>query len=142
MLRRRGHDVVLLESAPQVGGRTATLEKDGFLIDGGAVYLLSLYDRTFALLRDAGMGAELRRWKPVAGLNDGTRTHRVRYDRLDSFLTLKLLTTSDKLRLAVAVGRIVSSAAPAPYDTDSLAAFDDGQTMEAWSRRRLGDRGA
>ncbi len=141
VLRQRGHEVLLLESAQHLGGRTATVQHDGFVIDTGAVYLLSLYERTFSLLGAAGMGVALRPWKPAAGLQDGTRTHRVRYDRLDSFLTLKLLSTGDKLRLAAAVLRIVGGAAPAPYDTDSLAAFDDGETMEDWSRRRLGDRG-
>lgn len=51
-----------------------------------------------------------------------------------------MLTRGDKARLLRKTLSIMASPAPAPYDTDSLAAFDRGETMEAWSRRELGDR--
>jgi oxygen-dependent protoporphyrinogen oxidase len=134
-----GHDVVLLEAGEQLGGRTSTVQQDGFTIDSGAVYLLSLYARTFAMLPEAAAPPALARWRPVAGLFDAAGEHRVQYDQLSSFAGLDLLRVRDKARLAAAGARILTAAAPDPYDTDSLAAFDTGETMEAWSRRRLGD---
>lgn len=138
-LQKLGHGVVVLEAAPTVGGRTTTVHHDGFAIDAGAVYLLSIYDRTTALLDQLGVDGERLTWSPPAGLWDGTRVHRVRYDMLPSFLALPLLSWRAKLRLARKGLALMLGPAPAAYDTDSLAAFDFGETMEAWSRRELGD---
>lgn len=139
VLRREGLQVVVLESEDSAGGRARTVKRKGFRIDSGAVYLLNLYDRTIALLGECGT-VPLRAWSPPAGLRDDSSTYPVRYDFLPSFLALKSLRPADKFRLAFKGLKVILGAAPEPYETDSLAAFDRGETMEAWSRRELGDR--
>lgn len=139
VLKREGFDVIVLEANDYIGGRCTTMEHDGFSIDRGAVYLLNLYERTTTLLAEAGYN-KLTSWKPPAGLKDSTGTHKVQYDFLPSFLTLPALNISDKLRLIKTGMSVMLKAAPSPYQTDSLAAFDQGDTMEAWSRRNLGDK--
>lgn len=138
-LRRSGHEVVLVEAADRIGGRTTTVERDGFALDAGAVYLLSIYERTQAILTELGADDDVRGWSPPAGLWDGERMQRVRYDFLPSFLGLRTLGVRDKLRLLRKGVGIVARRAPDPYDTDSCAEFDTGETIDAWSRRELGD---
>ncbi len=139
-LRQDGHEVVLLEAEAHVGGRTRTVARDGFALDTGAVYLLSIYDRTQALLEELGMAGPAKRWSPPAGLWDGTDLHVVRYDALATFLRLKTLTIGDKLRLVTQGAAIMLRRGPDPYDTDSCAEYDRGETIDAWSRRTFGDR--
>ncbi len=139
-LSRRGFDVVVFESTNTLGGRCQSVEREGFTIDIGAVYLLNLYSRTVALLKEAGY-RDLQEWSPPGALFDDSGSHRVQYDFLPSFLKLTTLSLGDKLKMILTALSVILRPAPSPYDTDSLAAFEPGQeTMETWSRRHLGDR--
>lgn len=139
-LRSQGHEVVLLEATEEIGGRTRTLWRDGFGVEFGAIYLLNSYERCLALLEEAGRSDVLAPWSPAAGLWDGEQLHELRYDYIPSFFRLGLLSSRDKLRLAVGAARVVLAPAPSPFEPDSLARFDDGEDMETWSRRLLGDQ--
>lgn len=56
-LRRAGRDVRVLEAEDHVGGRMATLRRDGFLIDTGAEQLPTRgYEATWELLARLGLG--------------------------------------------------------------------------------------
>lgn len=138
-LRAAGRRVTLLEAGEVIGGRTRTIDLDGTRVELGAIYLLNSYERTLALLADAGATHLTTPWSPTAGLWDGTQLHEVRYDFLPSFFRLPLLTLRDKVRLAVGAVRSIVGPAPEPFETDSLARFDHGADMETWARRRFGD---
>ncbi|RKT54893.1 oxygen-dependent protoporphyrinogen oxidase [Saccharothrix australiensis] len=76
-LRKAGRQVVVLEAADRVGGRTATLRRDGFVIDTGAERVSERgYGATWALLSDLGID----RWElPRIGRRVGVwRAGRVR----------------------------------------------------------------
>ena len=140
VMKRDGFDVTVFEAENSIGGRCRTIERDGFTIDVGAVYLLNLYSRTVALLRQAGY-RDLQEWSPPGALIDEEDQHIIRYDFLPSFLKLKPLALADKIRLLWAGFTTMLRPAPHPYETDSLAAYDfEDMTMENWSRRRLGDQ--
>ena len=49
-----GHKVVLLEMAPQLGGRARGVEFDGMTLDNGQHILIGAYQRTLALMRTVG----------------------------------------------------------------------------------------
>lgn len=89
---------------------------------------------------ELGLAGPARRWSPPAGLWDGRELHVVRYDALPTFLRLRTLTVVDKLRLVLRGAALMLRPGPDPYDTDSCAAFDHGETIDAWSRRTFGDR--
>ncbi|MFI9815079.1 NAD(P)/FAD-dependent oxidoreductase [Saccharothrix variisporea] len=58
-LRRAGREVLVLEAADRVGGRMATLRRDGFVIDTGAEQIPERgYDATWRLLADVGLGRD------------------------------------------------------------------------------------
>ena len=139
VLQRAGRDVTVLEATADIGGRTRTVWRDGFGVEVGAIYMLNSYERALALLESAGAADSLEAWSPLAGLWDGRALHPMRYDYIPSFFTLPMLSVTDKLRLMWRALQAVVSPAPEPFETDSLAAFDRGEDMESWARRRLGD---
>ncbi|MGN7780414.1 protoporphyrinogen/coproporphyrinogen oxidase [Mycolicibacterium sp. 22603] len=138
-LLRAGRPVTVVEAGGALGGRTRTVVRGGFGVEVGAIYLLNSYDRTVAMLADAGRSDLLTGWSPLAGLWDGQRLHAIRYDYIPSVLASSLLSTGDKVRLAARALQAIVSRAPDPFETDSLAEFDTGEDMESWARRRLGD---
>ncbi len=59
-LRRKGHDVVVLEASDRVGGRARTLtSRRGDRVDVGTQYYHSSYARAIELMRDLGMAEAL-----------------------------------------------------------------------------------
>jgi oxygen-dependent protoporphyrinogen oxidase len=139
-LRKAGIDALVLEASDAVGGRTETVEKDGFRIDSGAIFVMGTYERLLAYLDESGHHDEMIRWTARTGLLDKGVLHPVRFDQPASFLRLPQLTWRDRARLV----RVISGAAlrkgPKPFDLDTLAAADVGETVESWGRRVVGDR--
>jgi len=58
-LRKRGADVVALEAKELAGGRIIGAHRDGYTLDLGAQFFFKLYDTTFALCRELGLGDDL-----------------------------------------------------------------------------------
>ncbi|MGU3500950.1 protoporphyrinogen/coproporphyrinogen oxidase [Mycobacterium sp. C31M] len=139
VLSREGHEVTLFEASGELGGRTRTVERDGFGVEVGAIYLLNSYTHTIGLLNDVGRGGVVQPWSPLAGLWDGAVLHPIRYDYIPSFFRFPMLSVRDKVRLALRAAQIIASPAPDPFETESLAQFDTGDNMEMWARKRLGD---
>lgn len=139
VLSRAGHDVVLFEASDDLGGRTQTVQRDGFGVELGAIYMLNSYTRCIELLADSGTPDLLTPWSPLAGLWDGSNLHPIRYDYVPSFFKLPMLSFRDKARLALRAVLAIAGPAPDPFETDSLADFDRGEDMETWARTRLGD---
>lgn len=52
---RRGHAVTLFEMAPQLGGRSRSVEIDGLWLDNGQHILIGAYVETLALMRAVGV---------------------------------------------------------------------------------------
>jgi protoporphyrinogen/coproporphyrinogen III oxidase len=133
--------VVLLEAESDVGGRTWTLREGGFTIDTGASVLFSIYTRTLELIRDLGHGNEVVRCRGVTGFHDGEELHLLRLESPPSYLRLGLLSRRQRARLALRGALISLRPGPGPFDLDSLADADRGETIAAWARRNLGEAG-
>ncbi len=58
-LRKRGADVVALESKDIAGGRIVGTRRDGYIMDLGAQFLFKFYDTTFGLCRELGLGEDI-----------------------------------------------------------------------------------
>ncbi len=58
-LRRRGAEVVALESKDTAGGRIAGARRDGYTMDLGAQFFFKFYDTTFGLCRELGLGDDI-----------------------------------------------------------------------------------
>ena len=130
---------MVLESSDAVGGRTRSLSHDGYTLPTGAIFLMSVYEATHALIAELGHTDSLVRWRaPTALAHDGRRDL-VRYDSPVSNMRLQLLTVRDRLRLALQSLKIMLRSGPSGFDPDRLAAADTGEDLESWTRRTLGD---
>lgn len=143
VLHRAGYDVVLLEASEALGGRTKQLHRDGFNLATGALFLMGgIYPRTMTLLGELGKERELYRWAGPGQLADrnGAR-YSVRFHDLKSFLRVPTLRMSDRMRMLSRGLALRFGSRPAnAFDGHALAVFDDGEDLEQWTRRELGDR--
>lgn len=143
-LRRRGHDVILVEAQDHVGGRTSQVEREGFNLGSGALFLMGgIYPRTNAILEELGRYEDLVPWNAKTHVidADGER-YVVKFDQVMSFLKLPVFSLSDKARIAAGVAKQLLSRGPKRcFDGEELARHDRGETLETWSRRVLGDKG-
>jgi oxygen-dependent protoporphyrinogen oxidase len=143
-LRKQGHEVVLFEAQDHVGGRTSQVLKEGFSLGVGALFLMGgIYPRTNAILKELGRFDELVKWDAVTEVIDADgRRYTAKFDQVMSFLRMPVLTWKDKLRISAGVARqLVTPGPKLCFDGAELARFDDGENLETWSRRVLGERG-
>ncbi|HEX8065570.1 MAG TPA: FAD-dependent oxidoreductase [Thermoleophilaceae bacterium] len=140
-LRRRGHEVTLVEAAPELGGRAWTLRDGDFTIDTGAFYVCNFYRRTLELIDELGRRDRLVPMPRETGLYDRERGRwRWVVGSPVSLLRFPGLGVRDKLRVAAGF-RAKSLSRLDAHDTEALAAADTGETVADWSRRVLGERG-
>lgn len=143
VLRREGHEVTLIEAAHKVGGRTKQLDREGFNLATGALFLMGgIYPRTMALLDEMKVRDQLVPWGGAAQLMDeDDARYPVSFVKLQTYFSVPKLTLGDRLRLArAAIKLFLSAGAKNAFDGSALAKYDVGDNLEAWSRRELGDR--
>ena len=143
-LDKHGHEVVLLEASNAVGGRTKQLKIGEFSVGTGALFLMGgIYPRTSALLKETGHWDELVSWSGNTEIMDNNNErYKVSFVDLVSYLKIPKLTFGDRVKIALtAVKLFFSAGAKNPFDGEDLARFDNGDNLEQWSRRNLGDRG-
>lgn len=143
-LRKQGHDVVLFESQDHVGGRTSQLQRDGFNLGSGALFLMGgIYPRTNAILKELGHHKDLVTWDAKTHVVDWDRQrYTVDFDQVLSFLKLPVFSVWDKLRICWGVlGQLLSPGSKSCFDGAELAKHDKGESLESWSLRVLGKKG-
>jgi protoporphyrinogen/coproporphyrinogen III oxidase len=140
VLGARGHDVVLIEGEPEIGGRATTLREDGFTIDTGAFYVCNFYRRTLELIEASGHSDALVAMPRETGLFDRDWGHR-RWvvGSPGALLRAPGLSPLDRLRVAAVFG-IKSLSRLDGYDTEALAHVDSGESVAGWARRAMGER--
>lgn len=143
-LDKKGHEVTLIEASNTVGGRTRQLQIEEFSVGVGALFLMGgIYPRTSALLKETGHWHELQQWAGKTEImdNDNAR-YNVSFVDLLSYLRIPKLTFGDRLKIAkTGIKLFFSKGAKNPFDGEDLARFDNGDNLEQWSRKNLGDRG-
>ena len=73
-----GWAVHVYESGPEIGGRTRTISRDGFLIDPGASVVGTSYSSYTRLLRVLGLDESLIATAPAVGVYRDGRIHVIR----------------------------------------------------------------
>ncbi|MFI6600284.1 flavin monoamine oxidase family protein [Nonomuraea sp. NPDC050536] len=137
-LRRRGHDVLLVEARDQVGGRTAGIEIDGETLDLGGQFIGPGQDRIYALAAELGVAVFPTH---TAGANVmETETGRLRRFR-GTVPKLGPLTLLDVARAQARLDRLARTVdAEAPWRGPNAAALD-GRTLQSWIDRTVKTRG-
>lgn len=128
-LSEAGLEPMVFEAAPTVGGKIATRQKDGFLLETGPNGFLGKEPKTFELAETLGLGGQLREAEALAGKRWIYLRDRLREvpTTPPAFLGSDLLPLSAKLRVA---GELFTRRAPEGKD-ESVAEF---------GRRHLGRR--
>ena len=141
-LQQAGCSVTVLEAADTVGGRAATVHKDGYIIDTGASGLASSYKAYLQLAGEMGLAKEIVATSPVIEmLRDGKRHALDLSKPLRSGLSTRLWTWREKFKLL----RLFADVALAKWRgqltfTDmSRAAALDTESAADYARRVLGD---
>lgn len=143
-LRKDGHEVILFESQDHVGGRTSQLQREGFNLGSGALFLMGgIYPRTNAILKELGHYQDLVPWDAKTHVIDRDRQrYTVDFDQVLSFLKLPVFSILDKLRVGFGVlGQLLSPGPKSCFDGAELAKYDHGENLERWSLRVLGKKG-
>ena len=104
---KQGHEVRLFEAADQVGGRTKQLERDGFNLATGALFLMGdIYPRTSAILKEMGRWKALR---PRGGAAELIDKDDARYP-VSFVLSVPKLGLADKIQSLAAEGQRAGAA--------------------------------
>jgi oxygen-dependent protoporphyrinogen oxidase len=143
-LGKNGYPVHLFEAQDHVGGRTSQVRENGFNLGTGALFLMGgIYPRTNAIIKELGHDKDLVPWKAkTAVIDTGGARYTATFDQVMSFLGMPVFTMRDRARIAAGVARQLLAPGPKScFDGAELARYDRGETLDAWSRKVLGDKG-
>lgn len=143
-LQRAGHEVEVFEACAYPGGRMASREVGGFVLDLGVHMLLEHYDRTRALLAELGLTDQ---WFELHDGEGGVlRDHEVRgFSPRNAFdvLRFKGIHLRGRVRLFIELARASRFREDLDFFDLSVGddAFDD-EDCDSFARRRMGDEAA
>lgn len=136
-LRHAGHPVTVLEREDHPGGRMACVEREGYHLPLGAVWLPRSYTHMIRLATDAGLAPRMAPTTDILGLVREGTVHRLALHRATALLGTRLLSPRAKLK-AVNLVRDARRARPLLDWADmSAAEAIDGESAHDYAHRRL-----
>lgn len=137
-LKEAGFAVTVIEAEDHVGGRMATIERDGFRIDTAAAILPSTYKQMVKLIGDAGLAGETVPTSDlVAIVRDGTK-YRLRGGKaIQDAVSTRLLSVREKLPLARMLADLVRAGDRLDWYDLGRAADLDVESARQYADRRL-----
>nr|WP_055501383.1 FAD-dependent oxidoreductase [Nonomuraea pusilla] len=138
-LRARGVDVLVLESADRPGGRMSSDRAHGFVVDRGAQFVSTGYERLMPLLRRLGLADELVPTSTRAGFVRDGEIVTVSPANPATFVTAGLLPAGAALRAGAGFAR--TGPRLRRRALHDLAQWQDLDTRsgDGWSRAVFGD---
>ncbi|MEA2169156.1 MAG: protoporphyrinogen/coproporphyrinogen oxidase [Solirubrobacteraceae bacterium] len=137
-LKTAGLEPVVFERNDRVGGRIWTIEKGGFLMDLGAAVYLGTYKEAIELIREVGLGGELRELPGIGSMPRDGKLHDFDYSKpIRTALTTKAISPMGKLRMLPLAAMLLGNLKHLGYaDYTGIAAVDN-ETTQSYSRRAL-----
>lgn len=136
-LQQDGWQVVVLEAAEAVGGRTTTFRKDGYLLEKGATQLSTGYESYIALAKELGLGDALAPCGNTVMLMRGGRLFPIDGTRPLRALLSGALSIGSKLLMLRAIGDYLGLKPRMDVLDVSAAWREDVESCEAYCERRL-----
>jgi oxygen-dependent protoporphyrinogen oxidase len=135
-LQKAGWEVVVLEAAAEIGGRTRTFRKDGYLLERGATQLSTGYRAYLKLADEIGLGGQIAECANTVMLMRGGQLYEIDGTRPIAALFSKALSFRSKLRMIRGIRDYLRYRPKDVLDV-SEAWRADTETAEAYCERRL-----
>jgi len=125
-------EVTIFEGASQLGGRTTSLRKEGWVLDTGAGFVTNFYPRLFSIAQEYGFLDEIVEMNRLSGLSREGRTAPLNVGSTVSFLRFPFLSAWEKMRMAWWTGKmtwlrkkldLASAESLAEHDTMSIEEY-------------------
>lgn len=142
-LQRNGFDVTVLEAEDHVGGKMASVERDGFRLNRGAGVYAGSYRGLFRVIDELGLTAKLTKPATVVGVMYNGSPQWLRGDGLGvviDFLRTPVLSFRDKLLLRRLAIDTFSARRAIGFDDAAARAEFDIESVEQYCARRLNRR--
>jgi len=135
-LHEAGVNVRVLEKEDRVGGRTSTIERDGFRIDRAASLFANSYEALSRLVRDAGLADQLVPASELLAIHRDGRNHPLRASsKLDAVRT-SALSWRGKLSMIRVLRDLTRMKADLDWYDLGKAAKWDTESSADYARRR------
>ena len=124
--------VTIFEGASQLGGRTTSLRKEGWVLDTGAGFVTNFYPRLFSIAQEYGFADDIVEMNRISGLSREGKIAPLNVGSTVSFLRFPFLSMWEKTRMAWWTGKmtwlrkkldLASSTSLAEYDTMSIEEY-------------------
>jgi protoporphyrinogen/coproporphyrinogen III oxidase len=137
-LHQAGLEPTVFERNDRVGGRIWTIEKGGYLMDLGAAVYLGTYREAIALIREIGLGTELRELPAIGAMPRQGTVHEFDYSTpIRTVLKTRAISPAGKVKAIKLVWMLLRNLRYLGYsDYSRITAVDNESTLD-YSRRAL-----
>jgi oxygen-dependent protoporphyrinogen oxidase len=137
-LKTAGLEPVVFERNDRVGGRIWTIEKGGFLMDLGAAVYLGTYREAIELIKEVGLGAELRELPGIGAMPRNGELHEFDYSKpVRTALRTGAISPLGKIRMLPLAAMLLKNLKHLGYSDYTGIAAVDNETTRSYSRRAL-----
>ncbi len=138
-LQNAGFTTTVFEKHSEVGGRTISIKKDGYIMDPGAITLSPAYKETLQLLHETGAGAMRVHTQPVLAIARDEILHYIDLSKIvSSGLKTGFLSLGAKLKLFRILPTLLRYWSKCDFEDMAQLEVLDIENCESFAIRKLG----